>query len=114
MKKLFFAMAAMAAMLTSCSKDDAFGGLSHGKVTFEVSTPELTTRAYGDGKTATTLHYAVYDMVEDVTNGKLVKYEKLPNKLSELKTTVTIDLVEGRTYEVAFWAESPESHPQWN
>ena len=109
MKKLFFAMAAMAAMLTSCSKDDAFGGLSHGKVTFEVSTPELTTRAYGDGKTATTLHYAVYDMVEDVTNGKLVKYEKLPNKLSELKTTVTIDLVEGRTYEVAFWAESPES-----
>ena len=97
-------MAAIAAMLTSCSKDDAFGGLSHGKVTFEVSTPELTTRAYGDGKTATKLYYAVYDVIE---NDKVVKTGS--ETLVDLKATVSIDLVEGRKYEVAFWAESPNS-----
>ena len=62
MKKLFFVMAAVAALLTSCSKDDTFGGPTRGKVTFEVSTPELATR-YGEGTTATALQYAVYDMV---------------------------------------------------
>ena len=98
-------MAAMAALLTSCSKDDAFGGLSHGKVTFEVSTPELATRANeGEGLQATKLLYAVYDVIE---NDKCVKTGE--ETLDNLKATVTIDLVEGRKYEVAFWAESPSS-----
>ena len=110
-------MAAMAAMLTSCSKDDAFGGLSHGKVTFEVSTPELATRAYGDGKTANNLYYAVYDVTENAENGAMVKTNYATDDTTDgvtfangsLTTKVSIDLVEGRNYEVAFWAESANS-----
>lgn len=98
-------MAAAAALFTSCSKDDTIGGLSRGKVTFEVSAPELATRAQGDGTTATTLQYAVYDMVENT----MVKTEKLSNKFTSGTASLSIDLVEGRTYEVAFWAESPSS-----
>ena len=117
MKKLFFAVAAMAAMLTSCSKDDTFGGLSHGKVTFEVSTPELATRAdEGEGKLATKLIYAVYDVTE-TEDGAMVKTNYATDDTTDdvtfangsLTTKVSIDLVEGRNYEVAFWAESPNS-----
>lgn len=103
-------MAAAAALFTSCSKDDTIGGLSRGKVTFEVSAPELATRAQGDGTTATTLRYAVYDMVENT----MVKTEKLPNKFNSGTASLSIDLVEGRTYEVAFWAESPSSPYDFN
>ena len=102
-------MAAVAALLTSCSKDDTFGGPARGKVTFEVSTPELATRAYGDGKTANNLYYAVYDVSENAmvkTNYGTTDNVTIGN---DLKATVTIDLVEGRQYEVAFWAESANS-----
>ena len=101
-------MAAVAALLTSCSKDDTFGGPARGKVTFEVSTPELATR-YGEGTTATALKYAVYDMIEDATDGALVKEGNAT--LSGLKATVTIDLVEGREYSVIFWADAGANSP---
>jgi len=106
MKKLFFVMAAVAALLTSCSKDDTFGGPTRGKVTFEVSTPELATR-YGEGTTATNLKYAVYDMIEDATNGKLVDYGTAT--LSNKTANVSIDLVEGRKYTAIFWADAGEN-----
>lgn len=99
-------MAAVAALLTSCSKDDTFGGPTRGKVTFEVSTPELATR-YGEGTTATALQYAVYDMIEDATSGKLVDTGKAT--LNNKTATVSIDLVEGRKYTAIFWADAGEN-----
>lgn len=99
-------MAAVAALLTSCSKDDTFGGPTRGKVTFEVSTPELATR-YGEGTTATNLQYAVYDMVEDATSGKLVDTGKAT--LNNKTASVSIDLVEGRKYTAIFWADAGEN-----
>lgn len=101
-------MAAAAALFTSCSKDDTIGGLSRGKVTFEVSTPELATR-YGEGTTATALQYAVYDMIEDTTNGKLVDTGSAT--LNNKAANVAIDLVEGRKYSVIFWADAGEDSP---
>lgn len=99
-------MAAVAALLTSCSKDDTFGGPARGKVTFEVSTPELATR-YGEGTTATNLKYAVYDMIEDATNGKLV--DTGTATLNDKHAIVSIDLVEGRKYTAIFWADAGEN-----
>ncbi|MBQ6571624.1 MAG: hypothetical protein IIX31_02980, partial [Alistipes sp.] len=112
MKKLFFVMAAVAALLTSCSKDDTFGGPTRGKVTFEVSTPELATRAYGDGQTADNLYYAVYDVIENAmvkTNYATTDTTDDVKIGDDLKATVTIDLVEGRKYTAIFWADAGEN-----
>ena len=101
-------MAAVAALLTSCSKDDTLGGPTRGKVTFEVSTPELATR-YGEGTTATNLKYAVYDMIEDATNGMLV--DTGTATLNNKTANVSIDLVEGRKYTAIFWADAGDDSP---
>ena len=59
MKKLFCAMMAIVALFaTSCQKEN-FG--EETTVSFTISTPEIATRAYSDGTTATHLQYAVYD-----------------------------------------------------
>ena len=63
MRKYFLSMLAMAAMLltVSCSKDAAVDSVANqSAVSFNISTPELTTRAVGDGTTATNLYWAVY------------------------------------------------------
>ncbi|MBQ2289943.1 MAG: hypothetical protein II249_04665, partial [Bacteroidaceae bacterium] len=72
-KKLIFAMSAIVALFaTSCQEEDF--GVNTGAtstVAFTVSTPEIASRAYSDGKTATVLQYAVYDetgtILDDLT-----------------------------------------------
>ena len=56
-----YLMMASTAMLfaTSCEKDVEVTPTS--VVTFNVGSPELVSRAYSDGMTATVLQYAVYD-----------------------------------------------------
>ena len=109
MKKLFLAIAAVATLLASCSKEDGLTGVSKSQVTFTVSSPELATRAgdYGNGKQATELYYAVYDAVEGGLVSGLSKttqdnHEQLD---AEGKATVSLNLVEGRTYTIIFYAE---------
>ena len=103
MKKLFlFAVAAFAMLATSCSKDaDVVAPVEKGSVTFTVATPQLATRAkIGDGETATTLHYAVYD---ENWNHLEAFYGTKPISIS---TTVQFDLVDGKTYNFLFWAQN--------
>lgn len=109
MKKLFFvAVAAIAMLATSCSKDDAstvVGGETS-TVTFAVAAPELATRAeYGDGYTATHLTWGVYDAngnyLENLSAEGLVGVDFPTGSLS---TSVKIDLVNGKEYKVIFWA----------
>ena len=62
-KKLIFAMSAIVALFaTSCQEED-FGVSTSATstVAFTVSTPEIASRAYSDGTTATVLQYAVYN-----------------------------------------------------
>ena len=91
---------------TSC-ETDADVTLKAGKtsvVTFSVGTPEIVSRAYSDGLTATVLQYAVYD--EDgeyldaltVTNGEIYG-----------STTVNLKLTTGKEYSVIFWAAAPNA-----
>ena len=86
---------------TSCQNDLDFD-TAVGKtstVSFSVGTPEIATRAYSDGATATKLQYAVYNAAGEeltdltVTNGEI-----------HGSTTVNLQLTTGNTYSVIFWA----------
>ena len=56
-------MMAAAVLAASCAKELIEEPVlnDEAKVTFSVNTPEIATRAYSDGMTATVLQYAVYD-----------------------------------------------------
>ena len=74
MKKIIYSAMAVAMLATTSCKDDfaeTFVG-DQATVEFSISTPEIGTRAYSDGTTATKLQYAVYEK-----NGDELTY--LPN-----------------------------------
>ena len=101
MKKFIYSAMAVAMLATTSCKDDlaeSFVG-DQATVEFSISTPEIATRAYSDGTTATVLQYAVYDAAGNeltdltVTNGEI-----------HGSTTVNLQLTTGNTYSVIFWA----------
>lgn len=69
------------------------------QVTFSVGTPEIATRAYSDGLTATVLQYAVYD----AAGNELTDLTKTDATING-STTVNLQLTTGNTYSVIFWA----------
>ena len=69
-------------------------------VTFELSTPEIGTKAIGDGTTATALSYAVYDDA-----GHRIPGLNGATTLSGLKATVSMTLVNGKEYSLIFFAQ---------
>ena len=100
MKKLFFGMLAIVAMVATSCQQETDLGVNVGEtatVSFNVGTP---TRAYSDGTTATELEWAVYD-----ANGVLLS-EIGGTKTINLSTTVELQLVTGNQYTVLFWAEA--------
>lgn len=105
-KLLFGMMAATMVFATSCENELDLGTNAGetAQVTFSVGTPEIATRAFSDGQTATVLQYAVYD--------------EAGNELTDLKvtdaeihgsTTVNLQLTTGNTYSVIFWAAAEEA-----
>ena len=102
MKKLFLAMMAIVALFaTSCQKEN-FG--EETTVSFAISTPEIATRAYSDGTTATHLQYAVYDANGNELNDLTVTDGEIHGS-----TTVKLKLTTGNTYSVIFWAAAPNA-----
>lgn len=105
-KNLFktFAIAAMAVLAGACAKEnEQLAGPSN--VTFEVSTPEIATKAIGDGMTATKLYYQVFDV-----DGKVIEGLGVQNKdLESGKTTVSFQLIKDQTYNFVFWAQTAET-----
>ena len=91
-------------LATSCEKD---GGLNSGDaatVAIGVATPQIATRAYSDGLTATELQYAVYDKA-----GNYLPKVSGTTTLENLGTTVELTLTTGNTYDVLFWADAPDA-----
>ena len=77
-----------------------------GNVHFTVKLPEqMRTRAISDGTTASTLTYAVYDNA----TGELVTLseDKVNFDPTTLTATVDLNLVNGKTYDLVFWADAP-------
>ena len=106
MKKLILAMSAFAMLFaTSCVKDLATENAGEtSTVTFSVATPEMATRAFSDGTTATVLQYAVYNAAgEELTD--LTVTDAVING----SANVTLDLTTGNTYSVIFWAAAPNA-----
>ena len=73
-------------------------------VSLEVGTPEVATRAYSDGTTATKLQYAVYD----AEGNKLDVFTETNGKI-EGTAKVDLQLTTGNTYNVLFWASAPDA-----
>ena len=92
---------------TSCQKEVAsdLSAQKSATVSFEVGTPELETRAFSDGTTATVLQYAVYNAA-----GEEMEDLRVTNGVIHGSTTVNIVLTTGNTYTVIFWAAAPNGH----
>ena len=105
MKKYLLGMSAVAMLFaTSCQDDLGINGGDASMVEFVVTTPEIATRAYSDGQTATELQYAVYKSNGTIL-GDLTKAVAL-NNAEEIhgSTKVNLKLTTGNTYTVVFWA----------
>ena len=101
MKKILFGMMAAAVLAASCTKELVEEPVlnDEAKVTFSVNTPEIATRAYSDGTTATVLQYAVYD-----ADGKILPALTKTDATINGSATVELQLTTGNTYSVIFWA----------
>ena len=106
MKKTFLmALAASAALgLNSCSSEEPFGtGDGSGNISFRAQLPAgLATRAFNDGTSATQLSYYVYE------EGATTPIIAVTDATINLQTTVSLSLVNGMSYDVVFWAQSPD------
>ena len=107
MKKQLCKLAIFALLLStaSCADEQFAGDLTGGEttVTFNAQLPAgLQTRTAGDGMTATTLSYAVY---EEGTTTPVITSEDEVNFVNG-KATLSLKLAKGKTYDFLFWADA--------
>ena len=107
MKKQLCKLAIFALLLStaSCADEQFAGDLTGGEttVTFNAQLPAgLQTRAAGDGMTATTLSYAVY---EQGTTTPVITSEDEVNFVNG-HATLSLKLAKGKTYDFLFWADA--------
>ena len=110
MKRSYLSLA-LAGLLcaTACSQDYMSGNKGgESVVTFTAELPAdvSTSRAFGEGTTAKTLTYAVYEAGKDQP---LVVSEDEVTFNSELKATVSLRLANGKSYDLVFWADAENS-----
>ena len=110
MKNLFKFLMSVAILFTaSCAKEDISSSIAGGEVevSFTANLADLGTRAYGKAEHITTLHYFVYDQ-----NGTLLNFDgdDVAGSTTTIKAnqpaTVTLPLIKGMTYKLAFWADN--------
>lgn len=108
MKRLCFAVAALAMLVTSCAKDDTTIVVPEGEtlVSFKVNTPEINTR-YGEGTTANQLFYAVYQNGTLLENISALTADKAV--AINISAEVQIALVKGIVYDILFWAQAEDA-----
>ena len=106
LRKLFCGLMAAGMLLaTSCQQQELTPSMEgEATVTFNVGTPEIATRAFSNGTTATHFQYAVYD--EDF---KELKDLTVSNAEIHGSTTVSLKLKTGGTYSILFWAAAPNA-----
>ncbi len=107
MKKQLCKLAIFALLLStaSCSDEQFAGDLTGGEttVTFNAQLPAgLQTRLAGDGQTANTLSYAVY---EHGTTTPVITSEDEVTFVNK-QATLSLKLAKGKTYDFLFWADS--------
>ena len=100
-----FAAAALSVLAIACAKEQV--GPGEGamvEATFDVDVPGvMSTKAIGDGMTASQLYYQVFDEESNPIEGLGVQTKKMNSG----KTTVKFQLVKDQTYNFVFWAQTP-------
>lgn len=107
-KKVMYLLGAAALLLTACSHDEVTNPSENDgnfRVTVRLPEKAFGTRALSDGKTADKLLFAVYD----ATNSNALVFEGEANFNGALETTVTMNLSNGKNYNIAFFAQSSAS-----
>ena len=103
MKKLFLGLLAGVAMLFTACQDEEVKAVVDGDTTVSITAQlptGVSTRAYADGKTATKLTYAIYE------KGQTTVLISGTANFDDRKTTVNVRLVNGKTYDMLFWAQA--------
>ena len=105
-KSIFLGLATFAMLLTTSCVNEIAPSKEIGDtpVTFQIGTPEIATRAYSDGTTATKLQYAVYD--ED---GNLLDDLTVEDAEINGSTSIELQLATGNEYSIIFWAAAPNA-----
>ena len=110
MRKYFLSLVAMATMIlfSGCNKNEDFYISDNGDmVTFNIATPEMGTRAFSDGSTATNLIVAVYQ-------GGQYREALTQNVTINGSAQVSLPLVTGVTYDIVFWAQAEGAPYKFN
>ncbi len=112
LKKVLSAFAVASIMVAaSCSNYglDSVKDSNESLVTFTAQLPGgLQTRSFGDGTTATTLDYSVYE-VKDNSWTLLKDLGETGVAIKSLTAEVSLRLVNGNTYGIIFWADAENS-----
>ena len=105
-KSIFLGLATFAMLLTTSCVNEIAPSKEIGDtpVTFQIGTPEIATRAYSDGTTATKLQYAVYDKDDNLLDALTVEDAEINGS-----TSIELQLVTGNEYSIIFWAAAPNA-----
>lgn len=111
MKKSILSVLAAAAMLLagSCQKDgnEAYNAGEMAEASFAVELPiNLSTKAIGDGSTATELFYGVFNQKGEYIQS-LAQTQAVP--VVGKTATLKLKLVRNYTYSIVFWAQAPKA-----
>lgn len=113
MKKFnYILLGAAGLLLASCSQDDLVnpGANEDGNTHITVTLPsDLGTRSFGNGLTAKTLNFALYDADNTASTPVTPLFESTADFGTSLSTTVNLNLVTGKKYTILFFAQSAAS-----
>lgn len=109
MKKIILSVVAVATLFaTSCQNEaEVATNGSESVVTFVVETPEIGTRVFGDGTSATDLYYGIYDVDGNLISA-ISKVDEAAKESINISATVNLNLVTGNTYSLIFWADNAD------
>jgi hypothetical protein len=110
MKKLLLVVAALSAMfVVSCNESefDVNDPKHLSEVTIYVETPEIVSRAYGDGTSATDLYYGIYDAQGNLVSA-ISKIDDSSKEEINISKTLNLNLVTGNTYSMILWADNAD------
>lgn len=112
MKKFIYGALLSAGCLvlaTSCANEDVVNPALEGDtaVNLNIQLPDgIDTRTFGDGQSATQLYYTIYQL--DGENYTRIGTAPLTATFDNLRTNVTLKLVNGSSYAILFWAQNPD------
>ena len=107
MKKILLGVVAIVAMIATSCQQESNLGVKAGKtatVSINLNTPEIASRVYSDGTTATALQYAVYNAEGNELTDLTVVDETI-----NLTKQIDLQLTTGNEYTLIFWAAAPNA-----